>query len=244
MLEVLVAGDACDEGEEAVVSQGRRTTVMVSTFLIGCVVLLMAGTSGVQAETSEKEEARCEGTTTTKNPMVGTGGGPYITNDLPGCPKGGLLLGTDKYDRLHGKDGDDEIRALGGKDVILGGVGNDTIYMGPGDDFVQPGDYHEGDGDDVIYGGSGKDFLQAMKGADVMYGGDGSDHVFEPRDRQRDKLYCGKGKDRYYAEKIDYVDSSCEKGKLVDTGGPPLLMLAGAALLGSGILTYAILRGS
>ena len=52
------------------------------------------------------------------------------------------------------------------------------------------------------------------------------------RDRQPDKIYCGKGKDRYYADKIDYVDSSCEKGKLVDTGGPPLrFLLAGAALL-------------
>ena len=211
MLEVLVAGDACGEGERAVVSQGRHTTVVVSTFLIGCVVLLVAGASGVQAETSKKAEARCQGTTTTKNPAVGTGGGAYITNDLPGCPKGRLLLGTDKNDRLHGKDGDDEIRALGGKDVILGGVGNAAIYMGPGDDFVQPGDYHEGDGEDVIYGGSGNDFLQAMKGADVMYGGDGSDDVFEPRDRQRDKLYCGKGKVLYAADKKDFVDSSCEK---------------------------------
>jgi hypothetical protein len=31
---------------------------------------------------------------------------------------------------------------------------------------------------------------------------------------QRDKLYCGKGKDTYFAEKIDYVDSSCEKKEL------------------------------
>jgi hypothetical protein len=29
--------------------------------------------------------------------------------------------------------------------------------------------------------------------------------------KQRDKLYCGKGKDRYVAQKHDYVDSSCEK---------------------------------
>ena len=225
------------------VGQARLMAVVVA-FLIGCAVFLMAGASGVQAETSNKEEARCEGTSTTKNPMVGTGGGPYTTNDLPGCPDGGLLLGTDKYDRLHGKDGDDEIRALGGSDVIVGGVGNDAIYMGSGDDFIQPGDHREGDGDDVIYGGSGDDLLQAGKGADVMYGGDGSDDIFEARDRQRDKLYCGEGKDRYYAEKIDYVDSSCEKGKLVDTGGPPLLLLAGAALCSALMMLRYVIRSA
>jgi hypothetical protein len=26
----------------------------------------------------------------------------------------------------------------------------------------------------------------------------------------KDKLYCGKGKDQYYADKKDYVSSSCE----------------------------------
>jgi hypothetical protein len=31
---------------------------------------------------------------------------------------------------------------------------------------------------------------------------------------QRDKHYCGKGKDTYFAEKIDYVESSCEKKEL------------------------------
>jgi hypothetical protein len=171
-------------------------------------------------------------------------GGPYTTNDLPGCPKGGLLLGTDKYDRLHGKDGDDVIRGLGGSDVVLGGRGNDVIYLGPGDDSIQSGDHREGDGDDVIYGGSGDDLLQGGKGADVMYGGDGSDDVLEARDRQRDKLYCGEGKDRYYAEKIDYVDSSCEKGKLVDTGGPPLLLLAGAALCSGLMMLRYVIRSA
>jgi hypothetical protein len=240
-LEVLVAENTCGEGECAVVRRGQLIALVVA-FLIGSAAVLMAGASGVQAQASKKEEARCEGTITTKNPVPGSGGGPYTTNDLPGCPDGGLLLGTDKNDRLHGKDGDDEIRALGGRDVIVGGVGNDAVYMGPGDDFIQPEDPRGGD--DVIYGGSGDDFLQANKGADVMYGGDGSDDVFEARDGQRDKLYCGEGKDRYYAEKIDYVDSSCEKGKLVDTGGPPLLLLAGAALCSALMMLRYVIRSA
>jgi hypothetical protein len=33
--------------------------------------------------------------------------GVYTTNDLPGCPKGGLLKGTDKPDKLEGGLGSD-----------------------------------------------------------------------------------------------------------------------------------------
>ena len=266
----------------------RVHLIAVVALLIGCAVVLMAGASGVLAEASQQnkqehteasnkeqgsspqatasDEARCEGTRriNANRPVR------YTTNDLPGFPKGGLLLGTDKDDRLYGKDGDDEIRGLGGLDVVLGGRGNDVIYLGPGDDFIQGADYrYQSAGDDVIYGGSGDDLLQGGDGADVFYGGDGSDDVFEARDRQRDKLYCGEGKDRYYAEKIDYVDSSCEKYMNLEStpssgpitgiaagggpasgspvpvptsGGPAILPLAAALLLGSGILTYAILR--
>jgi len=106
--------------------------------------------------------------------------GPFTTNDLPGCPKDGLLLGTDKPDKLDGKKGDDM-----------------SLY---GDE-----------GDDVIYGGDGDDGVEEDKGADVIYGGDGNDLIFAFTDDQRDKLYCGKGKDVYHTpEKIDYVSSSCE----------------------------------
>ena len=35
----------------------------------------------------------------------------------------------------------------------------------------------------------------------------------------RDELYCGPGKDIYYADKLDYVDSSCEKKVKVAGGG-------------------------
>ena len=173
---------------------------VVVTFLIGCAVLLMVGCAGTSSETSNKkeqgsspqatasEEARCQGTSTTKNPIPGEGAWqPFTTNDLPGCPKGGLLLGTDKRDFLNGVDGDDVIRGLGGKDGLMGGDGNDVIYGGPG-------------GDSLLGG----------KGNDVIYGGDGNDFLWS-KDGQRDKVYGGKGKDRCTFDKRDYVDSSCEQ---------------------------------
>jgi hypothetical protein len=147
-------------------------------------------------EATASEEARCEGTRRL-----------YTTNDVPGCPKGGLLLGTDKRDWLGGQQGDDEVRGLGGSDFVDGGPGNDILYGGPGEDEVG-GD----EGADVIYGGDGDDSLYPGEGNDVIYGGDGNDVIRANETYgQRDKLYCGEGWDKYQAGKNDYVDSSCEK---------------------------------
>ena len=181
------------------------------TFLIGCAVLLGAGCAGTNSdapqdgqghtETSKKEqtrspeataseeEARCEGTRPTRSY-----GQSVVTNDVPGCPNDGLLLGTDKQDRLAGQEGDDEVRGLGGTDVIEGGPGNDILYGGDGDDTLEPS-WTPNRGADVIYGGDGKDIIDARGYR-----------------RQPDKLYCGEGKDLVIAEKNanDYVDSSCE----------------------------------
>ena len=243
------------EGEGTVVRQAHLIAVVLA-FVIGCAVLLMADASGVQAQASNKEEARCEGTRTIKEP----GSGEIVTtNDIPGCPKGGLLLGTEGSDRtlsrkparpsLYGGDGDDVIRGLGGSDSISHGYGDDVIYGGDGDDHVYPD-----------------------SGNDVIYGGDGNDDL-DSHDDGGDKLYCGAGRDKYIADKNDYVDSSCETNSgagaepsgypghddlsltssasaspvpIPSSGGPALLLPAAALLLalllGSGILTYAILR--
>jgi hypothetical protein len=208
----------------------------MGTFLIGCAFLLLAvGCSGTSSETSKKEqgsspeataseEARCERTRTFQRNLGFVEGsfyrgGSYLTNDVPGCPKGGRLSGTDKSDTppdrpgLVGKDGDDEIRGLGGRDKLFGGYGSDVIYGEQGRDFVIGGG-----GDDVLYGGDGDDrLLHGGAGEDVLYGGDGNEELDgtthgAPR---RDKLYCGEGIDQYYADKLDYVSGSCEKKEKV-----------------------------
>ena len=62
------------------------------------------------------------------------------------------------------------------------------------------------EGEDVIYGGPGDDKLdggpsEAVYTGEVLRGGG---------DGQRDKIYCGEGRDSYWADKEDYVSSSCE----------------------------------
>ena len=219
---------------------------VVGIFLIGCAVLLVVGCAGVGSEAPQKEqarspeataseEARCEGTRTIKVRTLpfSKQGVVFTTYDLAGCPKGGLLSGTDKPDKLAGRDSDDEIRGLGAEDYLIGGLGNDVIYGGPGSDSLDDWPLARGNdevgvvgsrdqlreaaakagGADVSYGGHGNDELESDKGEDVLYGGDGNDFLVDGvTDSERDKLYCGKGKDRYYiADKNDYVDSSCEK---------------------------------
>jgi hypothetical protein len=185
-----------------VVRQAHLIAV-VGVLLIAVVVV---GCAGVRSEAPEEEqghteatkeqegsspeatteEARCEGTRTIKLQRYVV----VVTNDVPGCPNGGLLSGTAKNDELDGMKGDDEIHGLGGSDWLVGGDGNDVIYGGAGHE--EQG-IHGGRGEDVLYGGGGNDILHGT--------GDGG---------QRDKLYCGKGRDAYLADKNDYVDSSCE----------------------------------
>ena len=208
------------------VRQGHLIAI-VRAFLIVCAVVLAVGCAGVRSgapqeeqehteatkeqgrspEATASEEARCGRTKTidlmgsasasASEPAVvdssvkpGDPEARFVTNDVPGCPnKGGLLSGTDKPDSLAGEDGEDEVRGLGGEDEVLwGGSGSDVIYGGPGDDNPLVG----GEGDDVIYGG------------------DGHDSMYADEDMQRDKLYCGEGRDSYMVDKVDYVSSSYE----------------------------------
>jgi hypothetical protein len=235
----------------------RHLIAVVGAFLIGCVVLLVVGGSGVQAQASKEGQARSSGAASEEDPCGKTRyinwlGARYTTNDVPGCPNGGLLSGTDQQDYLAGKKGADELRGLGAADELHGGYGSDAIYGGPGGDFLVSGVVNSRDrSKNVLYGGDGADHLFGAEGEDVLYGTDGNDWL-DGRDKgfkdtQRDELYCGKGRDHYIAGRLDYVSSSCEVGKLADTGGSPLILLGGAALLlSSGLVMsrYVIRRAS
>jgi hypothetical protein len=190
----------------------------VVTLLIGCcsVLLVVSCSSGVRSEAPKEEqqarspeataseEARCEGTRTFEKPQQVDA--VMTTNDLPSCPKGGLLSGTDGYDVLAGEEGEDEVRGLGAGDFIFGGTGNDAIYGGPGRDNPLVGDQ----GDDDIHGGNGDDAnLVGDEGDDVIYGGSGDDIELHGGEG-KDKLYCGEGRDSYMADEADFVSSSCE----------------------------------
>jgi hypothetical protein len=229
---------------------------VVVAFLVGCVgLLVLVGCAGVRSEAPKEqghaeaterqarspeatasEEDRCGGTRSLEGrsvPAQPNPRGTYLTNDVPGCPNGGLLSGTDGRDKLYGGDGGDEVRGLGATDEVYGGLGKDVVYGGPGNDIVWgstiavveagrdkssdvlyggPGDdmIIDDGGDSEFYGGGGSDEIYVGEG-DVVYGGDGNDFIDASMDSGQAELYCGEGKDYYSAGKEDYVSSSCEE---------------------------------
>ena len=113
--------------------------------------------------------------------------------------------GTGGQDLLIGTKGEDELRGFGAVDEVYGESDSDVLYGGADGDLL-----YGGQDDDVLYGGDGDDFLTGGKGDDVIYGEDGNDHLVASGDGQQDKLYCGEGNDKYVADKLDNVSSSCE----------------------------------
>lgn len=75
------------------------------------------------------------------------------------------------------------------RDVIYGTSSADLVFAGAGNDVV----YGRG-GDDVILAGDGADLLRPGKGGDTVFAGRGNDRV-EARDRERDRINGGPGRD-------------------------------------------------
>lgn len=73
-------------------------------------------------------------------------------------------------------------------------------------------------GADTMYGLAGKDWLRGLGGNDVLVGGPGRDTVsggagndrIAARDQERDKIFCGLGKDRAVVDANDSVYGDCE----------------------------------
>ena len=89
--------------------------------------------------------------------------------------------------RRTGSSGDDRIVGTPFADVLRGGAGVDTI-LGRG-------------GDDVILGGRGRDRIE----------GNGGNDQISTRDGVRDIVICGRGRDSVVADRVDRVDSDCER---------------------------------
>jgi hypothetical protein len=237
LLDVSSKGHMPREGGCAVVRRGHLIA-LVGTLLIGCAVLLLVvGCAGVRSEASKNEQGlteaakdqeahpeRCEKTRIVHLDTYEVSEAPFITNDVPGCPKGGLLSGTNKPDHFVGKDGQDEIRGLGGSDeisggldgyIINGGPGNDTLIAKFGWDEVPPeGNPGVNNPDDlsknVLHGGPGRDRVSGAEGGDVLYGGEGNDKAILGGPG-KDILYGGPGNDTFYPDKGDEL--YCGEGK-------------------------------
>ena len=91
---------------------------------------------------------------------------------------------------ISGTRGHDVIRGTGAGDLVDAGRGNDVVYGLSGNDLLAGGPGH-----DRVFGGPGRDELD---------GGDGNDR-FYARDRARDALSGGWGRDRAWIDGADYT---------------------------------------
>jgi Ca2+-binding RTX toxin-like protein len=106
-----------------------------------------------------------------------------------------LITGTNGDDQIKGTRKSEEIRGLGGNDEITDGLGKDIVYGSAGADNL------------IGYGGDAS--------VDRFRGAAGNDTI-QSRDvpAAKDRLNCGSGVDRVYADKADVVSGDCERVKV------------------------------
>ncbi|MBN8870301.1 MAG: hypothetical protein J0H66_10515 [Solirubrobacterales bacterium] len=114
---------------------------------------------------------------------------------VDGGPGDDMIFGGKKDDRLSGGPGRDSLTGEGGNDIISGGAGNDTLNGDLWRDPVFFRPYKKPAGRDHLDGGPGADDLQGGSGPDVLIGGPGNDSFYNNRDRARDRMVGGAGKD-------------------------------------------------
>jgi Ca2+-binding RTX toxin-like protein len=105
------------------------------------------------------------------------------------------LYGVAGVDRLYGDRGDDRVSGGLGNDRLRGAAGNDQLFAGPGNDEIDGGP-----GNDTASGGAGRDHIVTGLGADRV----------SARDRTRDVVNCGPGRDSVSADKVDVL-RNCER---------------------------------
>ncbi len=116
-----------------------------------------------------------------------------------------VLVGTAGRDVLSGRGGDDCLFGRSGDDRLKGGTGADRLSGSTG------GDRMYGDaGTDSLNGGTGSDAIIPGSGKDKVVAGGGNDTI-SSRDRARDTVNCGAGRDRVAADRIDRVSRNCER---------------------------------
>jgi Ca2+-binding RTX toxin-like protein len=103
-----------------------------------------------------------------------------------------VLTGTNGDDQLKGTDRAEEIRGLRGEDEIVDGRGKDVVYGGAGSDDL------------IGYGGdTSVDHFRGAAGSDTIQS------VDVPA--TKDRVSCGSGVDRVYADEADAVSGTCER---------------------------------
>jgi Ca2+-binding RTX toxin-like protein len=134
-----------------------------------------------------------------------------VAKTIKGGPKGEVIKGTKKRDRIFGRGGDDLIKGKKGRDRLFGNAGNDTLAGGKGKDKLRSGPGKDillgGPGNDRMVGGAGPNQLNMRDG--VEQGSPGND-VIDARNGVADEIDCGAGNDTVYVDRAEDGVYDCE----------------------------------
>lgn len=230
VLEARTTAGTCTVGAEATCAVGTLAsgadalvTLVVSTDVPGDVATTAEVASG--ALDADPADDAAQAVTRFTPPSVAPPATvfptPACANVRTGTNDDEVLDGTAFGDRLVGRGGRDLLRGHEAGDCLEGGLGRDVLAGGTGDDRLSGGtgadrllgdegaDRLEGGaGDDVLAGGTGNDVLLPGTGVDRVVAGAGDDAV-SARDRTRDVIDCGPGRDTARVDRRDRV-RNCE----------------------------------
>lgn len=132
---------------------------------------------------------------------------------VDGGRSGDRLYGGDGNDKLVGGSGGDRLDGGDGRDELFGGSGRDRLDGSYGDDMLAGGSGNDrlfgSAGADRLFGEAGKDRLIGGGGRNVVDGGSGNDSI-DVRNGERDRVICGRGRDRVRADRRDRLNG-CER---------------------------------
>ncbi len=196
---------AWDEGDLDGDSPGRGIAPMADTIVCG------AGHDRIDVDSADPRPADCE-IVALITKLTATITGTPIDDVIEGFSTSGTR------DRILGGDGDDQIEGLLGPDALFGQDGNDRL-VGEAAGAERPGPRGNPGEADILSGGAGNDHLIGGYGADRITGGSGIDRIsggdendtIGVRDRRRDKVRCGRGRDTVTADRGDSVSRDCER---------------------------------
>jgi Ca2+-binding RTX toxin-like protein len=131
--------------------------------------------------------------------VVEAAGGDDKIIPAPGAPFPNLGVFT------FGGPGNDRLSALPNGFAILDGQGGADVLTGADRSDNLIGE----DGDDRVDGAGGGDFIVGGPGRDLLRAGPGRDRI-SARDSRRDRVFCGAGRDRVEADRLDRL-RGCER---------------------------------
>jgi Ca2+-binding RTX toxin-like protein len=151
--------------------------------------------------------------------------GTAVAETLTGTALGDRLLGLGGNDVLNGLAGDDCLTGGRGNDRLNGGAGKDTIKGDAGKDIAGGGNGADaltgGAGNDRLSGGAANDKLTGSSGNDRLTGGAGKNRysggagkdTISARNKVRETIDCGAGRDVAVVDRRDKVKRNCERVK-------------------------------